>query len=124
MDHQRWVCFSLCRLIAGIEESENERNKFEAALLARSIDPAINELGWKTLVRAKFMEMQAMRLLALELASAQGNWEVSSKIEENHVGHDAKKAALIQPAYRQHELANQLALPPCETNSGASAKHQ
>lgn len=44
------------------------------------------------------MEVQARCLLALELAGVQGNWEVASKIEENHVRHDVNEASLIQRA--------------------------
>lgn len=63
-------------------------------MLARSINMATNELGWKTMVREKFIEVQVRRLLPLELANAQRTWEVVSKIEENHVGHDVNEAVL------------------------------
>lgn len=54
----------------------------------------------------------------LGLATAQGNWEVASKIEENHVCHDVNEAALMRGAYNQHKLENILYLPHCETKSG------
>lgn len=67
-------------------------------MLACSIDLAINELEWKPVATAKFMEVQARRLLVLEFASSHGNWEVASKIEESHMGHEVNEAALIQQA--------------------------
>lgn len=75
-------------------------------------------------VKAKFMEVHARMLLALELASTLDNWEIASKIEENHVNDDVNEAALIQRAYKQHKLENQLARPHRETKTGAGVKHQ
>lgn len=48
------------------------------------------------MVRAKFREVQTRRLLALEVESAQRNWNVASKIEENLVGHDVDEDVLIK----------------------------
>lgn len=92
------------------EGAKNAWNKYEAALLARSIDLAINELMWKALVKAKVIDAHATRLLALELVRAQRNWEFASKIEENHVSHNVSEAALTQRPYMQHKLEKQLAL--------------
>lgn len=50
------------------------------------------------------MKVHARRLLALELASDQGNREIRSKIGKNHVGHDVSEDALIQLAYKQHKI--------------------
>lgn len=75
-------------------------------------------------VGTKLIEVQARRLLALEIAGAQRNWGVASKIEENQLGLDVNEAATIQCAYKKHKLENQLDLPHHETKSGTGAKHQ
>lgn len=99
-------------------------NKYEGASLARSIDLTMKELGWKVVVKAKFMEVHARRLLALQLVISKGSWEIASKIEENHVGHEVNEDVLIQRAYKQHKLENQLGLQHVETKSDAGPKHQ
>lgn len=104
--------------------SKNVRNRFDTASLARSIDMAINELGWKGVVKAKFMEGHATWLLALELRCFQGHWEISTKIEENHVTCDVNEAASIQRAHKQQKLEHQLTPLHRETHSGAEVKNQ
>lgn len=43
-------------------------------------------------------------LLASELASSQGKWDIASKVEENHVGHDEKEAALISKKFKAAKI--------------------
>lgn len=43
------------------KEQKNDRNKYEAASSALSLNLAITDLGWKLMVKAKFMEVHASR---------------------------------------------------------------
>lgn len=59
------------------------RNRLEAESCTRSLDLAINEYGWKATVNKNRTEVDARRLLELEICSSGKPWEVASLLEEN-----------------------------------------
>lgn len=70
------------------------------------MDLAIDELGWRVLLKAKFIGKQARRLLGLEISSTQESRETTKKIEKSHGCHDENEAALIQCAHKQYSSEN------------------
>lgn len=51
------------------------------------------------MLKAKYVEEQRKRFLALERSSAHRNCEIDTDMGENHVVHYVNGAALLHPAY-------------------------
>ena len=99
------------------------RNRKDAEALARVLDLAINEQGWKAVCRLKWFEVAVRRIFALETACKNGNWEVASNLEEHRSGLGPDGLLAISRANKQYKLEKQLAaLQQGKKSAAAGAK--
>lgn len=71
MDNQGLLHLQLCCFIPFSQRGKKAYNKNESASLARSIDFGLNELWWHVVGKTKLLEVNAGRLLVLDLDCAQ-----------------------------------------------------